>query len=339
MRPRSATRNRDVVKKKVGLLIGYDGANYYGLQRNAGVETISDAIERALHVAGAISDENFGHLEKIKWQVAARTDRGVSAAGNIISAKLLLQKDEVGSGTALTRTTARINEALPDGIRLFGIKYATSGFSARGNCGERWYEYMLPMSSLQGDGTLESFRGILKQFEGPHFFHNYTVGPNHVVPPVQQASRYVTLATCDPDPVYLNDDLGSDPHTNGWIRIRIRGQSFMLHQIRKMMSLALLIYNGKVPGDAIQRSFCRMTHINVPPAPAEGLYLDSCHFHWYNKRQATALPEPISLSEYDSVREKFKHDYILPSLAKRLAATDALVNYENTVSAHPVKFP
>jgi hypothetical protein len=44
-------------------------------------------------VQGAISDSNFGKLQKIAWTRCARTDKGVHAAGNVISAKVLLLND------------------------------------------------------------------------------------------------------------------------------------------------------------------------------------------------------------------------------------------------------
>lgn len=338
-RPRSPTRNRTVVKKKVALLIGYDGANYHGIQKNSGVETVSDALERALHAAGAISDDNFGSLEKIKWQAAARTDRGVSAVGNLVSAKLQLRREEVEAGHAFTRTVERVNAALPLDVVLFGVKNVTNSFSARSSCGERWYEYMLPMSALHGAASPERFCQVLKRFEGSHWFHNYTVGVNHSIPPPPQAQRCIRMARCDLDPLFLQGPPEDLAFKDGWVRVQVRGQSFLLHQIRKMVSLALLTVNGHVPEDSIQRSFDTKTLINVPPAPAEGLFLDSCHFDWYNERHKMFLKEAVTMSDYDTPREKFKHEYIMPSVARRFASEQPLLKYLYTIQAHPVTFP
>lgn len=337
-RPRSETRNRDVAKRKVALLVAYDGAKYHGLQRNAGVDTVSDVLETALHGAGAISDDNLGFLPKIKWQVAARTDRGVSAAGNVVSAKLLFNKDEQESGAAFELTTARVNAELPDHVRLFGIKYTTSSFSAKASCGERWYEYMLPLSALRGHKSLGQFRDTLNLFEGSHRFHNYTVGQDHTIPPRQQAMRYITKATCDMELVHLDSPLLTDHAQSHWVRIYVRGQSFMLHQIRKMVSAAVLIHNSDAPEDTVQKSFEQNVLINVPPAPAVGLFLDCCHFRWYNERHKERLPEPLSLHSFESAREKFKHEHIFPSIARRAAEDDALEAYFRTAEKHPIQF-
>lgn len=337
-RPRSETRNRNFAKKKVALMIGYDGAKYHGLQRNPDVETVSDALERALHAAGAISDDNLGFLEKIKWQVAARTDRGVSAAGNLVSAKLLFQREEQDQGDAFEKTVCRVNAELPDDVRIFEMKYVTNSFSAKGSCGERWYEYMLPLSALRGDKSLEDFRDTLNIYEGSHRFHNYTVGLDHTLPPRPQAMRYVTKASCDLEPVHLQGSALADSAHAAWVRIHVRGQSFMLHQIRKMVSLAVLTHNSDVVENAIERSFDPDVLINVPPAPAVGLFLDCCHFKWYNERHKAALPEPLSFSNCDSAREMFKHGQIFPSIARRAVEEDALEIYFRTVNKHPVEF-
>lgn len=320
-------------------MIGYDGANFHGIQKNPGVETVSDALERALYAAGAISDDNFGSLEKIKWQTAARTDRGVSAAGNLISAKLQLRREEVEAGHAFARTAERVNAALPPDVILFGIKNVTGSFSARNSCAERWYEYMLPMSALHSAASLEQFCEVLKRFEGSHLFHNYTVGVNHSIPPPSQAQRYMKLVRCDLAPIFIEGLVEDQMFGDGWVRIQVRGQSFLFHQIRKMVSLALLTVNGYAPDSSIKRSFDNETLINVPPAPAEGLFLDSCHFDWYNERHKEFLKEAVTMSDYNTAREKFKLDRILPSVMRRFASEQVLLKYFHTVQAHPISFP
>lgn len=68
-----------IPKRKVALLLGYQGAKYYGLQRQPGdcVPTIESELERALAAAGLVSEANQGDLSKIGWTRAARTDKAV----------------------------------------------------------------------------------------------------------------------------------------------------------------------------------------------------------------------------------------------------------------------
>lgn len=336
-RPRSLTRDRDTIKRKVALFIAYEGSRYHGFQRNRGVHTVSDDLEAALHAARAISDDNIGALGKIQWQVAARTDRGVSAAGNLVSAKLLFARDEFADGTAFATTVKRVNASLPASVRVLGVSSITRGFSARQSCGARWYEYFLPLSVIgEDDGDLARFDDIVRRFRGAHAFHNYTVGVDHAIPPRAQAQRIVLQTTCDLVPAELPVGRASlQGAPTRWARVRVRGQSFMLHQIRKMISMAIQVQRGLVPSDAIERSLRRDVLTNVPPAPAVGLFLDCCQFGWYNERHK--LDVPLNVHEFEKERELFKSDVILPSIADSFADGEQLRIFFQTVADHPVQ--
>ncbi|PRW60709.1 tRNA pseudouridine synthase mitochondrial-like [Chlorella sorokiniana] len=124
-------------KRKVALFMAYVGHGYQGMQRNPGAKSIEDELFRALHAAGAISDANadeHGYM-KLHWMRAARTDKGVSAVGQVVSLKMVLEPPGM---------VERINAALPNQIRVFGYARATNGFDSRKHCDKRRYEYVLP---------------------------------------------------------------------------------------------------------------------------------------------------------------------------------------------------
>ena len=56
--------------------------------RNPGTATIEGALEEAIVKAGGISPVNAGTFHKVGWGRCARTDRGVHAAGQIITLKV-----------------------------------------------------------------------------------------------------------------------------------------------------------------------------------------------------------------------------------------------------------
>lgn len=56
--------------------------------RNPGVSTIEEELLEALWKAGAISDSHKGDLNKLGFQRCARTDKGVSAARQVVSLKI-----------------------------------------------------------------------------------------------------------------------------------------------------------------------------------------------------------------------------------------------------------
>ena len=68
---------------------------------------------------------------------AARTDKGVSAMGQLVSLKMLVEFPNYD-------VIANINKHLPDQIRVLGYTKVTGGFDARKHCDKRRYEYVLP---------------------------------------------------------------------------------------------------------------------------------------------------------------------------------------------------
>jgi tRNA pseudouridine38-40 synthase len=70
----------------------------------------------------------------MSFQRAARTDKGVSAAANLLSLKMEMHED----------TLAKLNSLLPKQIRVFGYNKTTQSFDAKNNCDGRTYTYILP---------------------------------------------------------------------------------------------------------------------------------------------------------------------------------------------------
>ena len=73
-----------------------------------------------------------------------------------------------------------------------------------------------------------------------------------------------------------------------WVRIVIIGQSFMLHQIRKMVGMAVAIMRGDAPANCIKIGLQPKRAIPTPMAPDIGLFLDECYYDAYNNRQVVS---------------------------------------------------
>eukprot|EP00966_Prymnesium_polylepis_P152418 3520727-Prymnesium_polylepis.1 len=139
-RPSEADEPRNV-KRKVALLLAYNGAAYQGLQKNPDAVTVEEALEKAIHRAGGISDDNFGTLQKVSWSRAGRTDKGVHAVGQIIGLKLMLHPEPM---------IERINSELEgEAIRILGCERVINSFCAHTHCEAREYEYVLPAYALR----------------------------------------------------------------------------------------------------------------------------------------------------------------------------------------------
>lgn len=53
-------------KRKVALMFGYVGKGYAGMQRNPGVWTIEDELEKGLAKAGVIAPEDVGDFQQVR---------------------------------------------------------------------------------------------------------------------------------------------------------------------------------------------------------------------------------------------------------------------------------
>ena len=139
--PSNASKKK---KRKIALFFGYNGDGYQGMQRNPGAKTIEDDLEKAIVNAGGIAASNAGDFNKVHWNRAARTDKGVSAVGQVVSFKCMNADD--GNTETMVRA---INEHLPrNKIVAFGATRVTGGFSAKNQCDRRKYEYVVPVRTF-----------------------------------------------------------------------------------------------------------------------------------------------------------------------------------------------
>ncbi|ODQ67208.1 pseudouridine synthase [Nadsonia fulvescens var. elongata DSM 6958] len=120
-------------------MIGYCGTGYHGMQVNPPQKTIEGDLFEAFVKAGCVSKDNAVDQKKVSFMRAARTDKGVHAAGNVVSLKLIVEDDKV---------VERINSHLPETIRVWGINRTNKSFECRKMCDSRVYEYLIPSYSF-----------------------------------------------------------------------------------------------------------------------------------------------------------------------------------------------
>ena len=104
-----------VERRFYAVLVAYDGGRFRGFQRQPGLATVQGALDDALRAAG---------VHPSRLAVAARTDAGVHALGQVVSfsTRALLDPD------ALRRA---LNAALPEGIVARAVLAPRGAFHAR----------------------------------------------------------------------------------------------------------------------------------------------------------------------------------------------------------------
>ncbi|KAL0360472.1 UNVERIFIED_CONTAM: tRNA pseudouridine synthase 1 [Sesamum radiatum] len=363
------------------------------MQKNPGAKTIEGDLEEALYFSGAIPEADRGLPKRFDWARSARTDKGVSAVGQVVSGRFYV--DPPGF-------VERLNSHLSPQIRIFGFKRVTASFNAKKFCDRRRYVYLIPVFALDpschrdresvlaslgsgnelvkclecsergrkvfgvmgkrgaesktvaevvendgadgdnassetgniretrpediekmkeceknangretsekksefcyGEEEKERFNRILKYYEGTHNFHNFTTRTKAEDP---AAKRYILSFNAN---TIVSVD-GID-----FVKCEVVGQSFMLHQIRKMIGLAVAIMRNCAPESLIETAFQQKVNINVPMAPEVGLYLDECFFSSYNQKWKDSHEE-LSMKAYADEAEEFKMKYIYTHIA------------------------
>uniref|UniRef100_T1J0Z9 Pseudouridylate synthase 1 homolog n=1 Tax=Strigamia maritima TaxID=126957 RepID=T1J0Z9_STRMM len=314
-----------VKRKMVALLMAYSGQGYLGMQRNHGVKTIEDDLLQSLLKAGAIYPDQYQTPQYCRFQRSCRTDKGVSAARQIVSLKSALIENLV----------EKINENLPEQIRVLGCKRVTGNFNCKTACDARTYSYTLPTFAFAPieEQTNENFRAsesvitslneILSQYKGSHFFHNFTAGRS-----ADDAScqRYIMEFKCGTPFIQDGIELAV---------IIVKGQSFMLHQIRKMVGLAIAIVRGHCLSDTLTKAWCPC-RIDIPIAPGLGLVLEEVHYDYYNKRYGSdGLHESLVWDEFNEDIMKFKEKFIFPTIVNTEKKKNrTMLNWLSTLCMH-----
>jgi tRNA pseudouridine38-40 synthase len=99
--------------------------------------------------------------------------------------------------------------------------------------------------------------------------------------------------------------------------IKIKGQSFMLHQIRKMVGTVIAIVRGYAGEDLIELTRTAF-RVDIPQAPALGLMLEQLHYDKYDRKFGKdGVHKPIQWPELVDEMEKFKHEYIFSNIVQK----------------------
>ncbi|KAG6480383.1 hypothetical protein ZIOFF_063883 [Zingiber officinale] len=144
------------------------------------------------------------------------------------------------------------------------------------------------------------FNRILQQYIGTHDFCNFT-NRRAEVPSTRRC-----IVSFHANTVVCIDGIE-------FVKCEVVGQSFMLHQIRKMIGLAVAVMRNCAPESIIGVALKEDVGVKVPTAPEVGLYLDECLFTSYNKQWKDSH-EPLTMDAYAEEAEILKRSiYTLTS--------------------------
>lgn len=217
-----------------------------------------------------------------------------------------------------------------------GLKRVTQSFNSKNKCDARTYSYMLPTVAfapkdydagnvaafrLEPD-TLERVNSLFALYKGTRNFHNFT---SQKAPTDPSARRYIMEMSCG-EP-FVRDN-------NEFAVVTVRGQSFMMHQIRKMIGLVIAVVKGYATEKMIERSW-EQEKVDIPKAPGLGLVLERVHFDQYNKRfGGDGLHERLEWDHLEETVKAFKEAHIYPTIVETECQEGSMVNWMATIPIH-----
>jgi tRNA pseudouridine38-40 synthase len=211
--------------KTLRLDVEYDGAKFYGWAAQPGLRTVEGVFTDALRVFWP---------DAVRPAVAGRTDTGVHASAQVVSA-------EVGGGPELARVAAALNAHLPLDVAVLRCNEAPPGFHARFSARSRLYEYRVlrsrapsPLRAARAwhwprDIERELLDACARTLLGEHDFRAFTPAETqHKV-----FRREVLNATWE----QRGDEL----------LFRIEADSFLRHMVRTLVGTMLQTAAGERP--------------------------------------------------------------------------------------------
>ncbi|EAY11772.1 tRNA pseudouridine synthase family protein [Trichomonas vaginalis G3] len=322
--------NRYLITKKpacVVIYFRYIGTGYHGLQYNEKVRTIDSDLFEGLEKSGILPEGSYKRRGKIAWNEASRTDAGVHACGQLICFKSYEICD-----MECSQIPELINKNLPSDstIKIMSCLCTNSPFPVKDFATHRKYNYLLPLhvfSSTDPDHLDYLRQKICPLFIGQHNFHNYTNGTPKTY---KGAQRFITDFTFG-DVFTINGE--------EYVLFYIRGISFMLNQIRKMISMVTAASFNQVTPEEVSRSLTEET-CRIQLLPGDGLFLDQIEYEEYMSKLKHPNPNnDIEFRAWRPVIEEWKQKVLFPHIAQTIKKTDVFRSWQkNCLLQFPVQF-
>ena len=235
----------------------YDGTNYNGFQKQPGLNTIEEEIEKALT---KINDN-----KKARIVATGRTDKKVHA---------LCQYGHTDIDVNITEKKLKraLNSNLPNDIHVIDAKIVSNNFHARYNVKEKTYKYLINIGEynplernyvFQYNHSLniDAMKEAIKLFEGKHDFRSFVTDN-------QEKANCIRTIT------FTNVEIKKDKLT-----ITFTGNGFLRYQVRNMVGILIKVGENKILPSSISEILEAKDRTKAgKTAPPEGLYLTNIKF-------------------------------------------------------------
>ena len=235
---------------RIKMTVAYNGAFFFGSQKQTNVKTVNGTIENALHELNITSS----------LQAAGRTDRGVHATNQV------LHIDIPPFWSDIKKLQTSLNYKLDKYIYVKKIQIVSDLFHARYSAKSRTYRYILKdikyknpfeedFVTYVSDINLDSIQKHIKYFIGSHDFSNFTKKNLHTTNTVR--TIYKTFAY---------------KHKNA-IVLHFRANGFLRSQIRMMTSALIKVEHNLISVQQLKNAISCQYKCQFDAISPSGLYL------------------------------------------------------------------
>jgi len=242
---------------RVKIVIEYDGADFFGWQRQPKLRTVQGAIEKTLR---------YLSKKDVPIEGSGRTDSGVHAYGQVASFDWL-------GPIPVEKLRYVLNHHTPEDIYIVGLEVVEDDFHARFSAIGKCYTYKLYRSHRQSPLRRKHAYWVPEDFDmslvekaashliGKHDFKAFMASGGHVT----DTTRIIYKIDIE----YYEDE----------IHFHFYGNGFLYNMIRILSGLLVDIGMGRklerdVPNIILSKNRSLVKHT----APAEGLYLNEVYY-------------------------------------------------------------
>lgn len=248
-----------LIPMRIALKFAYNGFPFYGYARQPGLQTIEGDLIKVLKTNKCIDSS-----KKALFKSASRTDKGVSAFGNVIAFDTKKNNENI---------IEECNELL-DHIVLYGMNIVNDQFYPR-HAKQRIYHYYLTKDEV----TLQTIESLIPLFIGSHDFSNFAR-----VEPQKNPIRTIEKITIN--------------KLDSFFILEFQAQTYLWQQIRRIVSSILKCEKEKISKEDISMALkYPMKHVDFGLADPHRLILQDIKYDFYFNLDTNGLKKKKVLEQ------------------------------------------
>lgn len=311
-------------RRYVALKIMYFGQRFYGFASEAQLEpTVESEIFAALKKTRLlIGERNEAHYSR-----CGRTDKGVSAFGQVIALYLRSKYMDTSDGKITVHMPSDsisdekeidyvrvLNRALPKDIRVIGWCPIPFDFHARFSCLSREYKYFFFRENLDISGM----EIACSKFLGEHDFRNFCKMDALNVHNYRRRITTFEIVPCSER--WASTEI---------MALRIKGSSFLWHQVRCMAAVLFMVGRGVESPSVIDelldtnKTFRKPQYTIASELP---LVLCSCEFEGLSFRCSSDAASDIHMDVSQKLQAHLLQAVIFHEASSQLTGSAIICN-------------